>query len=75
MMHKKNRKVTLSILLGNSFVAFLGIGLVIPVLPTLMNELDISGSTVGYLVAVFALAQLIAHRLRASGWISMGASR
>ena len=68
MMHKNNRKVTLSILLGNSFVAFLGIGLVIPVLPTLMNELDISGSTVGYLVAVFALAQLICSPI-AGKWV------
>ena len=67
-MHKNNRKITLSILLGNSFVAFLGIGLVIPVLPTLMNELDISGSTVGYLVAVFALAQLISSPI-AGKWV------
>ena len=68
IMHKENRKVTLSILLANSFVAFLGIGLVIPVLPTLMNELDISGSTVGYLVAVFALAQLISSPI-AGKWV------
>ena len=68
MMHKNNRKITLSILLGNSFVAFLGIGLVIPVLPTLMNELDISGSTVGYLVSVYALAQLISSPI-AGKWV------
>jgi len=37
----------------------LGIGLVIPVLPTLMNELGITGKTVGYLTAAFAIAQLI----------------
>jgi MFS transporter, DHA1 family, multidrug resistance protein len=37
----------------------LGIGLVIPVLPTLMNELGISGTTIGYLTAAFAIAQLI----------------
>lgn len=43
----------------NLFIAFLGIGLVIPVLPTLMNELRINGTTIGYLTAAFALAQLI----------------
>lgn len=55
----KNNKVTLGLLLMNLFIAFLGIGLVIPVLPTLMNELDITGTTVGYLTAAFAIAQLI----------------
>lgn len=52
-------KLTLFILLGNLFIAFLGIGLVIPILPTIMNEFGISGTTVGYLTAAFALSQLI----------------
>lgn len=56
---EKQQKITLSILLMNLFIAFLGIGLVIPVLPTLMNELDIDGTTVGFLTAAFALTQLI----------------
>ncbi|WP_144553194.1 multidrug efflux MFS transporter NorA [Bacillus sp. X1(2014)] len=55
----KTYKVTLGLLLMNLFIAFLGIGLVIPVLPTLMNELGITGKTVGYLTAAFAIAQLI----------------
>ncbi len=55
----KNYKITLGLLLMNLFIAFLGIGLVIPVLPTLMNELGINGTTVGYLTAAFAFAQLI----------------
>lgn len=55
----KTNKVTLGLLLLNLFIAFLGIGLVIPVLPTLMNELGITGTTVGYLTAAFAIAQLI----------------
>ena len=54
---KQNRALTL--LLINLFIPFLGIGLVIPVLPTLMNELGITGSTVGYMVATFAVSQLI----------------
>lgn len=56
----KKQNVTLAILLSNLFIAFLGIGLVIPVLPTIMNELHISGSVVGYMVAAFAITQLIA---------------
>ncbi|AST91248.1 MULTISPECIES: multidrug efflux MFS transporter NorA [Sutcliffiella] len=55
----KSYKVTLGLLLLNLFIAFLGIGLVIPVLPTLMRELGVTGTTVGYLTAAFALAQLI----------------
>lgn len=53
------QNITLSILLINLFIAFLGIGLVIPVTPTIMNELQISGAVVGYMVAAFAIAQLI----------------
>lgn len=59
----KEHKVTLGLLLLNLFIAFLGIGLVIPVLPTLMNELGINGTTVGYLTAAFAIAQLIVSPL------------
>ncbi len=59
----KSYKVTLGLLLMNLFIAFLGIGLVIPVLPTLMNELGLTGTTVGYLTATFAIAQLIVSPL------------
>lgn len=56
---ESKQKITLAILLGNLFIAFLGIGLIIPVLPTIMNEMNISGKVVGYLTAAFALTQLI----------------
>nr|WP_279577003.1 MFS transporter [Planococcus ruber] len=52
----------------NLFIAFLGIGLVIPVTPTIMNELDISGTVVGYMVSAFALAQLIMSPI-AGKWV------
>ncbi|VEF49408.1 multidrug-efflux transporter [Bacillus freudenreichii] len=55
----KKQNITLAILLGNLFIAFLGIGLVIPVLPTIMNELKLSGTVVGNLVAAFAVMQLL----------------
>ncbi|EGQ25968.1 MFS transporter [Mammaliicoccus sciuri] len=55
----KKESITLILLLSNLLIAFLGIGLVIPVMPTLMNELHISGTVVGYMVAIFAMAQLL----------------
>ncbi|WP_338043912.1 MFS transporter [Paenibacillus lutrae] len=55
----KEQKTVLLILLSNLFIAFLGIGLVIPVMPSFMTIMHLSGSTMGYLIAVFAVAQLI----------------
>ncbi|MEK4423837.1 MFS transporter [Solibacillus sp. FSL K6-1523] len=55
----KEQRVTLGLLLTNLFIAFIGIGLIIPVLPTLMNELQLSGQVIGYLTAAFAVTQLI----------------
>ncbi|MCT1904320.1 MFS transporter [Oceanobacillus sojae] len=66
----KKQNITLSILLMNLFIAFLGIGLVIPVLPTIMNEMNLSGSVVGYLVAAFAVAQLIVSPL-SGRWVDV----
>lgn len=56
----RNTKIMLSILLGSLFIAFMGIGLVLPVFPKLMVELNINGKTVGLLTAMFALTQLLA---------------
>ncbi len=64
----KSKKTVLAILLMNLFIAFLGIGLVIPVLPTIMNELGITGSVVGYMVAAFAVTQLIISPI-AGRWV------
>lgn len=47
------------ILYFNIFLVFLGIGLVIPVLPVYLKDLGLKGSDLGILVAVFALAQMI----------------
>lgn len=55
----KNQKTVLIILLCNIFIPFLGIGLIIPVMPSFMNNMNLSGSTMGYLIAVFAVAQLL----------------
>ncbi|RUS45116.1 MFS transporter [Cohnella sp. AR92] len=49
----------LPILMLNLFMVFTGIGLIIPIMPSFMNELGISGSLMGLLVAVFSLAQFL----------------
>ncbi|CQR53477.1 MFS transporter [Paenibacillus riograndensis] len=54
----RNRGAMLLLML-NIFLAFTGIGLVVPIMPTYMNELGIGGSIVGLLVAAFSLTQLI----------------
>lgn len=56
---ESKQKLTLAILLSSLLIAFLGIGLIIPVLPTIINEMHISGKVVGYLTAAFAFTQLI----------------
>jgi Arabinose efflux permease len=53
------KKYQLYLLYSSIFLIFLGISLVIPVLPSIMNELNISGAGVGYLTAAFAFTQLI----------------
>ncbi|RAL22569.1 MFS transporter [Thermoflavimicrobium daqui] len=66
----KEQKSVLMILLSNIFIAFLGIGLVIPVMPSFMNIMHLSGKTMGYLVAVFAVAQLLISPL-AGRWVDL----
>lgn len=55
----KKQNMMLSLVLMNVFIIFLGIGLVVPVTPSIMNELNISGTIVGYMVAAFAITQLL----------------
>ncbi|QLK85477.1 multidrug efflux MFS transporter NorA [Staphylococcus sp. 17KM0847] len=47
------------VLYMNIFLIFLGIGLVIPVLPVYLKDLGLTGADLGILVAAFALAQMI----------------
>ncbi|PAD69816.1 MFS transporter [Bacillus sp. 7586-K] len=55
----KQQKMILVILLSNVFIAFLGMGLIIPIMPSFLSVMNLSGSSMGYLVAVFAVSQLI----------------
>lgn len=47
------------LLMINIFIVFVGIGLVIPILPKYMELLHINGSQIGLMVATFSISQLI----------------
>ncbi|WP_407653326.1 MFS transporter [Brevibacillus ruminantium] len=59
MKEENLKKGPLTILMINMFIAMLGIGLIIPVLPKFMLEFGASGSSLGYLVAAFGLTQFL----------------
>lgn len=50
-------------LMVNMFIAMLGIGLIIPVLPEFLREFETSRSTAGYLIAAFGVTQFICSPL------------
>lgn len=52
-------RAALLLLMFNIFLVFTGIGLVVPIMPTYMNTLNIGGVIVGLLVATFSVSQLI----------------
>ncbi|BFH63510.1 tetracycline resistance MFS efflux pump [Paenibacillus azoreducens] len=64
----KEQKAVFMILLSNVFIVFLGVGLIIPVMPSFMDMMHLSGKTMGSLVAVFALSQLLISPL-AGRWV------
>src|SRR5690606_5407440 len=49
----------LLILMLNIFILFVGVGLVIPIMPSYMEFLHINGTTVGLMVAAFSLSQFL----------------
>lgn len=52
-------KFSLFILMTNLFIALLGQGMVIPILPDYLKQFNAAGSAAGYLVAAFGAAQFI----------------
>lgn len=56
----RKEKVSIALVLSSLFIAYVGIGLVVPVMPSIAEELSLSGATVGYLYAAMAFAQLLA---------------
>ncbi|RFU66532.1 MFS transporter [Bacillus sp. V59.32b] len=59
MSSLKENRTSLVLLMVNMFIAMVGIGLIIPVLPVFLKEFGVGGQAMGYLVAVFALTQFI----------------
>ncbi|WP_139490657.1 MFS transporter [Brevibacillus dissolubilis] len=59
MSVQKDRTAPLVMLMINMFIAMLGIGLIIPVLPEFLKEFNAGGSVAGYLIAAFGLTQFI----------------
>ncbi|WP_042350625.1 MFS transporter [Bacillus massiliigorillae] len=55
---RKNKFVVIMLLL-NIFIVFLGIGLIVPIMPTFIDEMHLSGSIMGYMMAAFSLTQFI----------------
>lgn len=54
-----NPKFALLILMLNMFIALLGQGMVIPILPDYLKEFGAAGTAAGYLVAAFGAAQFL----------------
>lgn len=54
----RNRGAIL-ILMINIFILFVGVGLVIPIMPAYMELLHINGTTIGFMVAAFSLSQFL----------------
>jgi len=50
---------SLIILMFNMFIAMVGIGLIIPILPKYVTEFGVTGQAMGYLVAAFGLTQFL----------------
>ncbi|WP_028552858.1 MFS transporter [Paenibacillus sp. UNC451MF] len=59
MNTSQSRVSPLMLLMANMFIAMLGIGLIIPVLPEFLKEFGAGGKTAGYLVAAFGLTQFL----------------
>lgn len=55
----KNKKSIMYLAISNLFLVFLGVGLVIPVIPQLKDEMNFSGTTMGMMISIFAITQLL----------------
>jgi MFS transporter, DHA1 family, multidrug resistance protein len=56
----RKEKVSIALVLFSLFIAYVGMGLAAPVMPSIAKELHLSGAVVGYLFATMAFAQFLA---------------
>lgn len=61
-----NKKRMINIAIFNLFLVFVGVGLVVPIMPDLKNQMGYSGTTMGLMISIFAIAQLIASPITGS---------
>ncbi|NRR02215.1 MFS transporter [Brevibacillus sp. RS1.1] len=59
MNAQENSERPILFLMINMFIAMLGIGLIIPILPEFLKEFGAGGETAGYLVAAFGVTQFL----------------
>ena len=65
-MSQKKKKIALTILMLNMFITMGGVGIVIPVLPTYLQNFGVGGEVYGTLIAIFAFAQFLFSPLAGS---------
>lgn len=58
-MVKMSNPLALYILMFNMFIAMSGIGLIIPIMPEYLGTFGVAGQALGFLIAVFSLAQFV----------------
>ncbi|SOB91986.1 DHA1 family multidrug resistance protein-like MFS transporter [Ureibacillus xyleni] len=58
-MSQKKKKIALLFLMFNMFITMGGIGIIIPVLPSYLEIFGVGGQVLGFLTAIFALAQFL----------------
>lgn len=63
MIVGNRKKLSLALVLFNLFIVFLGIGLVVPIMPSYMKTLQLGTDIMGYLIATFAFVQLLTSPL------------
>lgn len=58
-MTNKSNKIALYILMFNMFITMCGIGIIVPVMPAYLEVFGVGGQVLGFLIAIFALAQFL----------------
>ena len=56
---KISKKIVLFILMFNMFITFNAFGLIVPVMPTYLRTFGVAGQVLGFIMAIFALAQFL----------------
>lgn len=59
MYKGSKQQISFVILIMTMFIVQLGVGLIIPIIPKFIQELGVSGSTLGYLVSAMGLTQFL----------------